>query len=720
MPVRGPIPTEAMPGDLLPLILGTAYACLGLSGLRLARIDGPGEGWSRLGVAALATAVLEWYSIFALALLGYQANDLIGSVLALISLAAWLEFARFGSASRFKLGPTAQTLGGGVLAVLAVAALAADHGGIYTRLLFAQRAVGLLAGSLTLLVITAGHLPGARWTRGAGLLLLLGLAAALLAGNGWPLVYGVAAAAILLRLVHIVRHPETRRVFGRWAAVEFLALPLLLVVAADRAQHRAENTLRIEGRNLLHVTEAAAAAMEPEGILALKGNASDLRSPAYRAVLHRLSTIQQIVRSATDSSVSSRFAYLMALRDDRVIFLADQPTDPTAPVMPGDPYDDASPELRRALIDGGSFLEGPLPDRFGVWVSAFAPIRDHAGQLVALLGIDFDAGEWAGLGERARLHSILNWTLVMIIALSLFTAVGLGLESRHQLERSEHLFRTAADYTSTWEYWVGTDGRMVFTSQAADKLTGYPTDQFRAFPRRLLKIVHPSDRTRVVDHLRACAHDSPPCQFDFKIIRRNGETAWVSHSCASVYDVRGVWCGRRASNRDITALRQTELSLARLERLQTGCHQALRRLLGPRGAGYIKEALDLAAQAGGSNFAALLRIEPDRSLTRLTAWPTGTEIDFSPAWRLGQERALRILSVGEAFEILPRETADLSGPLRGAHLAIFPLWESNRLAGVAVFAAPATREPWSRAELVALATLASGLSAATSRGQAGV
>jgi hypothetical protein len=45
-----------MPGDLLPLILGAAYACLGLSGLRLARLDGPLQGWSRLCVAGLVAA----------------------------------------------------------------------------------------------------------------------------------------------------------------------------------------------------------------------------------------------------------------------------------------------------------------------------------------------------------------------------------------------------------------------------------------------------------------------------------------------------------------------------------------------------------------------------------------------------------------------------------------------------------------------------------------
>ncbi|MFZ4482597.1 MAG: PAS domain-containing protein [Chthoniobacterales bacterium] len=706
-----------MPGDLLPLILGTAYACLGSSGLRLARLDGPLPGWNRLCIAGLATAVLEWHSLYAVAWQSYQANDLAGSLLGLISLGAWLEFSRDALARRFKLGPLAQTLAGLLVVALAGAALAAQSGGIYSRVFFAQRSVGLLAGSLTLLVIMAYHLPGARWARAAGLVLLLSLAAALLTRSTWPLVPGVAGAAICLRLVYVVRHAETRRGFARWAVGEFLALPLLLLVAADRAEHRGAETLRLEGRHLVHVTEAAAAALDPDDIRALRGSAADLGTTTYQAVTHRLKNIQQIVRSAADAELSSRFAYLLTMREGRVIFLADQPDDPLGPVRPGDPYDEASPELRRAFVDGPSFLEGPLPDRFGVWVSAFAPVRDQAGQIVALLGIDFDANDWAQWAARARLHSILGWTLVMIIALSLFTSVGLSLESRHQLERSEHLFRTAADYTSTWEYWVGTDGRMIFTSQAAEKLTGYPSERFRVFPRRLLKIIHPSDRKRVVDHLRACAHDSPPCQFDFKIIRRNGETAWVSHSCDSVYDNGGAWSGRRASNRDITTLRQTELSLGRLERLQTGCHQALRRLLGPQGAGYLQDALDLAGQAGDCHYAALMRIEPDRALAPLVTWPAGTNIDFNPVWKECQDRALRLLSVGENFEVLPRETAELAGALRGSHIAIFPLWERASLTGLAIFAAPHSRQPWSRAEVVALATLASGLSAAGARGQ---
>jgi GAF domain-containing protein len=50
--------------------------------------------------------------------------------------------------------------------------------------------------------------------------------------------------------------------------------------------------------------------------------------------------------------------------------------------------------------------------------------------------------------------------------------------------------------------------------------------------------------------------------------------------------------------------------------------------------------------------------------------------------------------------------------MKGAHLAILPLLDRGDLWGIAVFAAPPEREPWSRAEITTLATLASGFSLA--------
>ncbi len=704
-----------MPADLLPLVLGAAYACLGLSGLRLSRVEGLGRGWTRLCVAGLAAALLEWYSLFSLNFIGLHPNDLAGSLLALLSLGALLEFSRCALARRFALGPVAQTLAGLLIAGLGLAALNIAPGGIYDRLLFAQRSVGLTLAAFALVVMPHPGQPGAWWTRSAGAVLLVGLFIAFAQPGVWPLLPGVAGAAVLLRVLYISRHTQSRGVFTAWNTAEFVAVILLLVLAALAARQSGREILQLEGQHFLRLTEAAAAALNPEDVAALEGRPTDVGRPAYERIVRRLLAIQQLTRSATDPETSSRFAYLMAPRDGRIFFLADQPHDPDDPVHPGDPYDEASLALQEAMVAGDAFLEGPLADRYGVWVSAFAPVRDAEGGLLALLGIDFDAREWEAIEENARLATILQWLLFLVIALSIFTSVGLGLEARQQLRRSEQMFRTAADYTATWEYWVGPDGTMRHTSPACEKITGYKPEAFRRHPGRLLRLVHPDDRHRMAEHLRHCAVDAPPSEFDFKIRRKDGTDVWISHSCQSVYDENGRWNGRRASHRDITTLHLAELTLARQERLQRGCQQALRHLLRSDGASYVKDALELAGQAGKCSCAAILRLTPDRALEPLEAWPPGHESVCPIPWESLRDRALPILSAGETFELLPRETRDAPGPMRGAHIAMLPLLDGGELRGLAAFAAPSTREPWSRAELTALATLASGLAMALAR-----
>lgn len=720
-----------MAADFAPLALGTAYACLGVSGLRLTRLEGRGLGWARLCAAGVISALLEWYALYDTAFGTRQPNDLTGSLLALAALVAWAEFSRRAMARRFSLAVWAQVglglvvLGSAVAAFVVYDQSAAGtfHQGIYQRLVFTQRSAGLLMAALTLAVILPGPWRDARWTRLAGLSLgagLLGFWFLYARGDSpavlaIPLVPGVAAAAVLLRVLYVASHRETRRVFGQWALLEFAVLALLLVAATLSAQRHGQATMQLEGRQLIQITEAAAAAFEPANVGALTGTRADLDTAAHRSVSRRLLTIQNIVRSTTRMEHGCRFAYLMGLRGGRVVFLADEPRDPDNPTAPGDPYDEASAELLQAFADGKPLLEGPMPDRYGVWVSAFAPIRDPGGKILALLGIDFDAGDWDQIEQDARLASTLNWTLIMMIALSVFTSVGLGLEAQHQLRRSEHLFKTAADYTSTWDYWVGPDGRMVYTSLASEKITGYAPERFSNHPRRLLKIVDPGDRARMAEHLRACAHDAPACEFDFRIIRKDGQTAWIKHNCESVYDDDGRWTGRRASNRDITALRTAELALVRQERLQGACHQALRRLLGREGGRNIQEALDLAARAGDCTHAAVFRVAADQRVRPIAVWPPGTEIPPTQAWETWHERALPVLAIGESFELLPRETRAFPGNLGGSHIAILPILERGELTGVAAFAAPAARGQWARGEMAALATLASGLSVALQR-----
>jgi len=84
-------------------------------------------------------------------------------------------------------------------------------------------------------------------------------------------------------------------------------------------------------------------------------------------------------------------------------------------------------------------------------------------------------------------------------------------------------------------------------------VSGYPPSYFLEGPEALLKVVHPDDRPILELHLRDSAEDDrTPCELKFRIIRVDGETRWVLHTCWSVFTEDGVYAGRRGSQRDIT------------------------------------------------------------------------------------------------------------------------------------------------------------------------
>ncbi len=138
-------------------------------------------------------------------------------------------------------------------------------------------------------------------------------------------------------------------------------------------------------------------------------------------------------------------------------------------------------------------------------------------------------------------------------------------KAEEALLQSEVKFRTVANFTYDWEYWVKPEGKMVYVSPSCKRVTGYSPDEFVNDPQLIARIVHPEDKSKVDSHLDLISsnelHD-----VDFRIITRDGEVRWISHACKAVFDNEGKWLGRRASNRDITERKLGEENLHRLNR----------------------------------------------------------------------------------------------------------------------------------------------------------
>jgi|GEM_PF-6327382 len=131
-------------------------------------------------------------------------------------------------------------------------------------------------------------------------------------------------------------------------------------------------------------------------------------------------------------------------------------------------------------------------------------------------------------------------------------------------QESEMKFRTIANFTADWQYWISTEGRFIYTTPSCEKITGYRYDEFITTPSLLDTIVHPEDYAVIEQH-RQLLTSTAAHAADFRIVTRGCEVRWIAHTCQPVFDDNGTLLGRCASNRDITGRKHAEEALRRSE-----------------------------------------------------------------------------------------------------------------------------------------------------------
>lgn len=136
------------------------------------------------------------------------------------------------------------------------------------------------------------------------------------------------------------------------------------------------------------------------------------------------------------------------------------------------------------------------------------------------------------------------------------------MEGEIALQLSEERFRMVADFSYDWEIWLLPDGSYEYVSPSCKHISGYSQDEFFNNKNLFFDIIHPDDRAQLLEHRKKHIDpDSGKADFIGRIITKAGEIRWIWHKCQAVFSEDGTWAGRRASNRDITDLRQAENEL---------------------------------------------------------------------------------------------------------------------------------------------------------------
>ncbi|MEI8288852.1 MAG: ATP-binding protein [Verrucomicrobiota bacterium] len=192
----------------------------------------------------------------------------------------------------------------------------------------------------------------------------------------------------------------------------FSALVLAGFIVTEWQQRRHQASLRKE---LITRARIATAAVDKTLLKDLKGSAADAATPAYLRLKAQLKDINEY-------SGDCRFAYICSQRGSNIIMIADsEPTNSPDYSPPGQVYTEATAGLRQALSNQVEFCEGPTPDRWGVWVSGYAPLKPSRPQAPHMIfGLDVNARYWQAQLQQERQPPLLTSMMVTTLFLALF------------------------------------------------------------------------------------------------------------------------------------------------------------------------------------------------------------------------------------------------------------------------------------------------------------
>lgn len=233
--------------------------------------------------------------------------------------------------------------------------------------------------------------------------------------------------------------------------IGFIALSVLVFIASLGALFyvRGQSIMEQRLREKLRVTAAIGALQFQAEELNLIHSREALASPLYREIVGRLEAIRQAAPGVD-------FAYIMRRTNnpDVLEFVADADSLASLEQLdingnglvdadeeasyPGDPYQIVdTPALKDAAFREPTVDEEITMDQWGAFISGYAPIRDHNGTVVAVLGLDMHAEEFFKLSQS--IFSPVAFLLVLaaaaMISLYIFWAVvSRRIQSMHQME----------------------------------------------------------------------------------------------------------------------------------------------------------------------------------------------------------------------------------------------------------------------------------------------
>ena len=141
--------------------------------------------------------------------------------------------------------------------------------------------------------------------------------------------------------------------------------------------------------------------------------------------------------------------------------------------------------------------------------------------------------------------------------------IGERRRAEERLRASEEKYRIVADNTYDWEFWQDPAGNYLYVSPSCLRITGHAPEEFMQDQELKVRLVHPDDRERFVNHQHEAMRQHGE-ELEFRIVTTDGKEVWLNQICRPIFSADGTFLGTRGSNRDITERRRVEEEIRQL------------------------------------------------------------------------------------------------------------------------------------------------------------
>jgi two-component system sporulation sensor kinase C len=170
-----------------------------------------------------------------------------------------------------------------------------------------------------------------------------------------------------------------------------------------------------------------------------------------------------------------------------------------------------------------------------------------------------------------RTTDMAPWGYLFDALLRLIIGVGFLLayfeKTRYDLEEQETRFRLLAENARDIIYRFRLKPSLTceYISPAAEDITGYRPEEYYADPRLIIAVVHPDDRPSLPKFDQTLTPTEMPVAF--RLIRKDQSQIWVEQHIVPIRDDNGALTAAEGIIRDVTARKELEQELFRLDRL---------------------------------------------------------------------------------------------------------------------------------------------------------